>query len=77
VVLSFQAVILDSSSPDQEGRLVFRDGRLLAVITRLSDIHPELAGRWFVEATFGRVPIVHPPAFETIDEFEGWITNAE
>ena len=77
MVLSFQAVTLDSSSPDQEGSLVFRDGRLLAVITRLSDIHPELAERWFVEATFGKVPIVHPPAFETIDQFEDWISNAE
>jgi hypothetical protein len=77
VVLSFQAVTLDSSSPDQEGTLVFRNGRLLAVVTCLSDIHPELAGRWFVEATFGSVPIVHPPAFETLDQFEDWIMNAE
>ena len=77
MVLTFQVVTLDSNSPDQEGSLVFRDGRLLAVITRLSDIHPELAGRWFVEATFGRVPIVYPPPFETIDEFEDWVTNAD
>lgn len=77
MALSFQSVTLDANSPDREGTLVFRDGRLLAVLTCLSDIHADLAGSWFVEAAFGDVPIVQPPVFETIDQFGEWLTQSD
>jgi hypothetical protein len=77
MALSFQPVTLDSSTPDREGVLVFRDDQLLAVLTCLSDIHAELAGRWFVEAVFGDVPVVRAPIFDTADQFASWLANAE
>ena len=50
--LSFEPVTLDASHDDVEGRLVYREGRLLAIATRLGASHGEAAGRWFVEVLF-------------------------
>ncbi len=50
--ISFEPVILDASHDDVEGQLVYREGRLLAVATRLGEAHGDAAGRWFVEALF-------------------------
>jgi hypothetical protein len=76
MALSFQPVTLDVTSPDREGLMVFRDGRLLAVLTCLSDIHDELAGRWFVEASFGEIPPGEAPVFETPDGFTNWLSTS-
>jgi hypothetical protein len=75
MALTFQPVSLDGNAPDRDAMLVFREGRLLAVLTCLSDIHAELVGRWFVEATFGDLPSGHAPVFETLDGFETWLTK--
>ncbi|WP_158812000.1 hypothetical protein [Beijerinckia sp. L45] len=48
MTLSFHAVTLDAVSTDREAMLVFREGRLLAVLTCLSDIHEDLRGHWFI-----------------------------
>ena len=72
---SFQSVTLEGKAPDREGKLVFRDGRLLALLTCLGDIHGDLAGNWFVEATFGDVPAGQFPVFKTTDEFEAWLAQ--
>jgi hypothetical protein len=77
MALSFQPVTLDGTAPDRDATLVFRDGRLLAVLTCLDEIHDDLEGKWFVEVTFGRVPVMHPPVFETIDQFGAWVVNAD
>lgn len=74
MTLTFQAVTLDTETPDGEATLVFRDGRLLAVLSRLSDIHDDLAGRWFIEAAFGEVPRPHQ-TFETLDTLEAWFAG--
>ena len=76
MALTFQAVRLDSSAPDQDARLVFRDGRLLAVATRLSDIHGELAGRWYVEVTFGAVPNMPDRTFASLPDVEAWLDGS-
>jgi hypothetical protein len=34
---------------DEEGCLIFADDRLVAVLVRLSQLHEELAGRWYLE----------------------------
>ena len=75
--LSRQTVTLDADSPDREALLVFRDGRLLAVLSHLSDIHPDLQGQWFVEAMFGNVPPRRPQVFETPDRFEEWLRTSQ
>lgn len=76
MTLSHQPISLDTDTPDREGVLTFRDGRLLAVLSRLSDIHGDLEGHWFIEATFGPVPRRQPPAFGTLQQFEEWLTAA-
>ena len=50
--LTFEPITLDASHGDVEARLVYREGRLLAVATRLGEGHGEAAGRWYVEALF-------------------------
>jgi hypothetical protein len=76
MMLAFEPVTLDTDSPDREATLVFRDGRLLAVLTVLSGIHAELEGKFFLEVVFADVPIVRPQAFETKEEFEEWLAGA-
>ena len=75
MALSYQDVTLDNDTPDREAMLVFRDGRLLAVLTRLSDIHGELAGHWFAEAVFETFASPLGPTFETLDHFEAWLAS--
>lgn len=74
-MFSFQPVTLDTTSPDSEAALVFRSGRLVAVLTRLSDIHADLGGKWFLEAAFANVPAVQPVVFETMEQFGEWLSE--
>jgi hypothetical protein len=39
---------------DEDGMLVFFDGRLVAVLVRLSDKNEVAPGDWYLEAGFGR-----------------------
>ena len=73
-MIEFQPVRMAMDS-DEEGRLVFVNGRLAAVAVRLSDDHGELTGQWFVEAAFG--PYQRPvyPTFQEIGLLEGWVTE--
>lgn len=73
--IEFQPVTLDSGDLDNDAMLVFRDGRLLAVLTCLSDIHEDLHGKWFVEATFTGIPQVQAPTFAELSEVEAWASR--
>ncbi len=42
-----------ATGTDEEGMLVFLDGRLVAVLVRLSEAHEGLAGEWFLETGYG------------------------
>jgi hypothetical protein len=75
-MLSFQTVELDADTPDRDATLAFRDGRLLAVLSRLSDMHDDLTGHWYVEATFGDLPGGQPQTFVTLALFEEWLDAA-
>ena len=75
MALVFQPATLAADSPDSEATIVFRDGRLLAVLSRLSDIHDDLQGFWFVEAAFTRLPPRAPQAFASLSAFEPWIVR--
>jgi hypothetical protein len=46
---------------------VFREGRLLAVLSCLSDIHGELAGQWFVEMDFACLADPRQRMFASLD----------
>ena len=57
--------------PDlSEGRLVFVDGRLAAVIVRLGDNSGAHAGKWFVEIAFGDFEAVSNELFLTLEALE-------
>lgn len=66
----FQPVTLSASTPDDEGMLVLCDDRLVAVISRLSAIHGDREGRWFIEATFRILPLGPEQTFETLGDVE-------
>lgn len=73
--LQLRSVQVATGSDDTESRLVFEDGFLVAVLVRLSDEHGADAGKWFLEAGFGRVDDPSPPTFGDLDEAQGWITD--
>lgn len=71
--LSLQPVQIATGSDDVEGRLVFSDGSLVAVLVHLSDQHDAYAGKWFLEAGFGPVNPICPPLFADLDQAQFWI----
>ena len=71
--LQLQPVRLATGSRDEESELVFADGRLIAVLVRLSDDHDDEAGMWFLEVGFGRADHPNPPKFADLDEAQDWI----
>jgi hypothetical protein len=73
--LYLQPVQVATGSEDQESRLVFHDGFLVAILMRLSDEHEGEAGRWFLEAGFGQVDSVRSATFADLDEAQAWIAG--
>lgn len=70
----FEPIPLDSPT-DTEGLLVFRDDRLIAVVSQLSDLHGGSAGCWFVEASFGLSPLTYPEPFVDLPQLESWLST--
>jgi hypothetical protein len=73
VTLSTQPVRVDTGTDDEEGLLVFADGRLVAVLVRLSDRHETAAGQWFYECGFGRLDGPEHPVFSDLEAAQSWI----
>ncbi|TXM67247.1 hypothetical protein [Methylobacterium sp. WL120] len=73
--LRLQPVQVATGSNDQESRLVFHDGFLVAILVQLSDLHETDAGKWFLEAGFGPVGDAHPPLFKDLDRAQAWIAE--
>jgi hypothetical protein len=71
MALELKPVALNHET-DTDGRLVYADGRLAALLTRLSEQHEERAGRWFLE--FALSPLESGQReFADLDEAESWI----
>ncbi len=64
-----------TDSHDQEGRLVFIDDLLVAVLVRLSDQHVGSAGLWYLEAGFGLVAHKEAPLFDDLDAAVRWLAQ--
>jgi hypothetical protein len=62
-------------SEDHEGRLAFVNGSLVAVLVRLSELHGEQAGSWFLEAGFGDLDDPHRPLFPDLESAQSWIAE--
>jgi len=58
---------------DAEGLLVFSDSGLVAVLVRLSELHGEETGQWFLEAGFGEVDRHRRLPFPDLDAAQAWI----
>ncbi|MER2268683.1 hypothetical protein [Methylobacterium oxalidis] len=58
---------------DAEGKLVFADGSLVAVLTHLSDEYGDKAGMWFLETGLGLLDDPRSPKFADLDEAQDWI----
>jgi hypothetical protein len=67
--------ILVAAGEEGEGRLVFRDGWLVAVLVRLSAQHREQAGFWYLEKGFGALDGPELPSFEDLDQAKAWIAD--
>jgi len=64
-----------ASVEDGEGILAYWNGRLVAVLVRLSDDHDKQAGGWFVEKAFGALDRPIHPTFATLDEARAWLAS--
>ena len=73
MTIRLQPVQVATGTSDTESRLVFSDGVLVAVLVRLSDIHGDRAGMWFLEAGFGPVRHPDPPTFADLDKAQIWV----
>jgi len=72
-ILSLRDISIDTGSDDREGLLVLNDGSLVAVLVRLSATHGPDAGRWYLEAGFGRCATAALPTFPDLDDAQRWI----
>lgn len=73
-MIEFQPVKVGTGSADEEGRLVFHDGKLIAVLVRLDDAnHGPALGQWSLEAGFNGVDSVKPPLFANLTAAERWL----
>jgi hypothetical protein len=68
MTLKTQPVQVATGSSDHESRLVFEDGLLVAVLVQLSTDHASDAGKWFLEAGFGRADDPHAPVFDNLED---------
>jgi hypothetical protein len=75
VNIRFQPVLI-AAGEEGEGRLVFCDDQLAAVLVRLSAVHAEAAGWWFLEAAFGPLDGPAHPTFATLEDAGSWIEAA-
>lgn len=57
---------------DGDGMLLLVDDQLVGVLVRLSSQHGSMAGRWFLEASFGRGLEVTQLAFENLEAAKVW-----
>lgn len=72
--MDFVPVKVATGSADEDGRLVFHDGKLIAVLVRLDDPnHGPALGQWSLEAGFNGVDSVKPPLFANLAAAERWI----
>lgn len=72
--VALQPVRVETGSPDEEGCLAFVDGRLVAVLVRLSDQHDGAMGHWFLEHGFGRLDGPAHPTFANLEAAQDWIS---
>lgn len=71
--LRLQPIVI--AARDGDGVLVFSEAGLVAVLSRLSDLHEDAAGQWFMEAGFGELEHQKHAAFPDLNTAEDWISD--
>ena len=72
--ITLQPVNVMTGSHDQDGRLVFADGQLVAVLVQLDNVvHGDERGGWFLEVGFGPCSRSSQPVFEGLEEALAWV----
>jgi hypothetical protein len=72
--VSLEAVLVDTGSEDNDGRLVLVDGRLVAVLVRLNlEDHGLLRGAWYLECGFGACATGEAAYFVSLEEAADWV----
>jgi hypothetical protein len=56
-----------------DGRLVFVDGKLVAVLIKLGVSQNELEGRWYAEAAFNGLERMSDHTFQDLQAVAAWI----
>ncbi|MFD1704641.1 hypothetical protein ACFSCV_16665 [Methylopila henanensis] len=75
-MMEFLPVKVETGSADEEGRLVLRNGKLIAVLVRLDDLdHGPVVGQWSLEAGFNGVDSTKPPLFANLAAAERWLNR--
>jgi hypothetical protein len=46
---------IEVATVDHEGQLILHDGALVGVLVRLSNLHGDLSGNWYLETGYGRL----------------------
>jgi hypothetical protein len=65
-----------ATGADDEGMLVYSDGKLVAVLVHLSDENEVAPGEWYLEAGFGQgLDGPNHPAFRTLEAAQDWIAD--
>ena len=72
--VTLQPIVL-ATNQDSEGQLVFVNERLIAVLVRLSSLHAEKAGWWFLETGYGAAESTQHPSFRDLDAAVAWIKS--
>ena len=62
-----------ATGAEEDGLLVFDDGRLVAVLVRLSEENEIAPCEWYLETGFGRLDGPDHPTFTDLENAQGWI----
>ena len=73
MAVRFEPVLVDTSSPDEEGRLAFWQGRLVGVLVRLGEGHGPNRHAWFLELGTGPCRTTQQHGFGDLGEAAAWI----
>lgn len=73
--VTFQPMLVETGTADEEGQLVHTNGRLVAVLIRLADPghSPADRGKWQLEVGFGPCAVEAPDAFAALADAEAWV----
>ena len=72
--LTLAPVRVGTGAADEDGRLVFAEGLLVAVLIQLAEGH-DAVGHWFLEHGFGRLDVPMSPTFADLQIAENWIAS--